>query len=108
MFEIRVQLGLDLDTMPIEDASQSWDEEVSPYRTTARLVLLPQDGLAEAKRTFADDVLSFWAAQSLAARQPSGSLMSAPLKTYQALSRFRHARNQVAKVEPRSVSDVPA
>ncbi|UMY15872.1 hypothetical protein MMB17_14105 [Methylobacterium organophilum] len=64
---------------------------MSPYRTVARLVLPPEDGLAEAKRTFADDVLSLRPAHSLAAQRLPGSLMRARLKTYRALSRFRHA-----------------
>jgi len=34
--------------------------------------------------------------------------MRARLKTYQALSRFRHARNRVPEVEPASIDDVPA
>lgn len=108
VFEIRVQLCLDLNEMPVEDASKRWDEEASPYRTVARLVLPPQDGYAEAKRKYADDVLSFRPAHSLAAHRPLGSLMRARLKTYQALSRFRHERNNVAEVEPNSIDQVPA
>ena len=108
MFEIRVQLCVDLNEMPVEDASKRWDEDVSPYRTVARLVLPPQDGYSAAKRKYADDVLSFRPAHSLAAHRPLGSLMRARLKTYQALSRFRHERNQVSEVEPISIDQVPA
>lgn len=108
VFEIRVQLCVDLNEMPVEDASKRWDEDVSPYRTVARLVLPPQDGYSAAKRKYADDVLSFRPAHSLAAHRPLGSLMRARLKTYQALSRFRHERNQVSEVEPISIDQVPA
>ena len=108
VFEIRVQLCLDLNEMPVEDASKRWDEEASPYRTVARLVLPPQDGYSEARRKYADDVLSFRPAHSLAEHRPMGSLMRARLKTYQALSRFRHERNHVAEVEPTGVDQVPA
>ncbi|ABY31474.1 catalase family protein [Methylorubrum extorquens] len=108
VFDIRVQLCLNLDEMPVEDASKRWDEAQSPYRTVARLVLPPQDALSEARRNYADDVLSFRPAHSLTAHRPLGSLMRARLKTYQALSRFRHARNRVPEVEPASIDDVPA
>lgn len=108
VFEIRAQLCTDLDAMPVEDASKEWDESVSPYRTVARLVLPPQDALSEARTRYADDVLSFRPAHSLAAHRPLGSLMRARLKTYQALSRFRHERNRVAETEPTSVDAVPA
>lgn len=108
VFDIRVQLCLNLEAMPVEDASKRWDEAQSPYRTVARLVLLAQDAFSEARRNYADDVLSFRPAHSLAAHRPLGSLMRARLKTYQALSRFRHARNGVPEVEPASIDDVPA
>ena len=108
VFEIRVQLCTDLDAMPVENASKRWDEAVSPYRTVARLVLPAQDALEAARTRYADDVLSFRPAHSLAAHRPLGSLMRARLKTYQALSRFRHAHNRIAEVEPASIAEVPA
>ena len=108
VFELRAQLCTNLNDMPVEDASKRWDETASPYRTVARIVLPAQDAIAEARRAYADDVLSFRPAHSLAAHRPLGSLMRARLKTYQALSRFRHARNRIAEVEPRSIADVPA
>ncbi len=52
-------------------------------------------------------MLSFRPAHSLAAHRPLGSLMRARLKTYQALSRFRHSRNNVAETEPTSIGEVP-
>lgn len=59
VFEIRVQLSTNLNDMPVEDASKHWDEEASPYRTVAHLVLPAQETLSEARRAYADDVLSF-------------------------------------------------
>ena len=108
VFEIRVQLCLNLDDMPVEDASKRWDEAQSPYRTVARLVLPAQDALSEARRRYADDVLSFRPAHCLAAHRPLGSLMRARLKIDQALSRFRQERNRVPEVEPTSIDQVPA
>ncbi|KQP33375.1 catalase [Methylobacterium sp. Leaf102] len=108
VFEIRVQLCTDLDAMPIEDASKEWSDTKSPYRTVARLVLPVQVADSPARLAYADDVLGFRPAHSLAAHRPLGSLMRARLKTYAALSRFRHERNAVSEVEPRGIADVPA
>ncbi|KQP07177.1 catalase [Methylobacterium sp. Leaf99] len=108
VFEIRVQLCTDLDAMPVEDASKEWSDARSPYRTVARLVLPVQAADSPARLTYADDVLSFRPAHSLAAHRPLGSLMRARLKTYAALSRFRHERNAVRETEPRTVADVQA
>lgn len=107
-FEIRVQLCTNLNDMPIEDASKRWDEDASPYRTVAKLVLPAQDALDTARTRYADDVLSFRPAHSLAAHRPLGSVMRARLKTYQALSRFRHARNRTPEVEPAAIGEIPA
>lgn len=108
VFELRVQLCTNLDDMPVEDASKRWNEAASPYRTVARLVLPAQDARSEARTRYADDVLSFRPAHSLAAHRPLGSLMRARLKTYQALSNFRHGRNQTPETEPTSIDQVPA
>jgi hypothetical protein len=108
VFEIRVQLCTNLNDMPVEDASKRWDEEASPYRTVARLVLPAQDALSEARTRYADDVLSFRPAHSLAEHRPLGSLMRARLKTYRALSRFRHGRNGAPEREPTSLEEIPA
>lgn len=108
VFEIRVRLRLDRDAMPVADAAKEWSEAQSPYRTVARLVLPAQDATSEGRRADADDVLSFRSAHSLAAHRPLGSLMRARLKTYRALSNFRHARNATPEQEPRTLDEVPA
>lgn len=106
-FELRVQLCIDLDKMPVEDASVSWPEDLSPYVPVARLSLPPQDAYSPARQTYFDEVLSFQPAHALAAHQPLGSLMRARLATYQALSKYRHAENTVRHIEPATVDEVP-
>lgn len=41
-FELRVQLAVDPDINPIEDAAREWPEADNPYRRAARLVIAPQ------------------------------------------------------------------
>ncbi len=106
-YELRVQLCSDLAAMPIEDASVAWPESESAYVTVARVTLPAQDAHAPARQAYMDDAMSFRPAHSLAAHRPLGSLMRARLRTYAALSAFRHTRNGVAPQEPGTLADVP-
>jgi hypothetical protein len=106
-FDFRVQLCTDLRRMPVEDASVRWPEAESSYLSVARLTLPKQEAHSPARRAFFDDVLAFRPAHSLEAHRPLGSLMRARLKTYAALSAFRHGRNGVPEREPRSIEEVP-
>ena len=99
-FELRVQLCTDLHAMPVEDASVPWPEDQSPYTTVARISIPAQDAHSPARQAYFNEILSFQPAHALAAHRPLGSLMRARLKTYQALSAYRHARNGQSQVEP--------
>ena len=106
-FEVRAQLCVDLDAMPVEDASKEWSETESPYLAVARIVLPPQDAYGPARQAFMDDVMSFRPAHSLDAHRPLGSLMRARLKTYPRLSAFRHDRNGLEQREPAGLDEIP-
>lgn len=106
-FELRVQLCTNLSTMPIEDATVEWPEEESAYVAVARLTFPAQAAHSEPRAAYFNDVLSFRPAYSLAAHRPLGSIMRARLKTYQALSAFRHGHNQVQQVNPVDLAQVP-
>ena len=56
--------------------------------------------LVYVRRPLFDEILSFQPAHALAAHRSLGSLMRARLKTYQALSAYRHAQNRQHQVEP--------
>lgn len=58
-YELRVQLLTDLTTMPIEDASVEWPQNLSPYRTVATITLPVQDSFSNERRVYAEDVM-FW------------------------------------------------
>ena len=53
IWDVKVQLCVDPEMMPIEDASVEWPEELSPYITVARLVAAPQDANSAARRLYA-------------------------------------------------------
>jgi hypothetical protein len=107
VFEFRVQLCTDLDTMPVEDASVRWPEDRSPYVTVAVLRFPPQDALSERRLLFVEEVLAFRPSHALLEHRPLGSLMRARLQVYTSLSAFRHANNGEAEQEPAEIAAVP-
>ena len=107
VFELRVQLCTDLDSMPIEDASVRWPEQHSPYVAVATLTLPRQEALPPARVRFVEDRMSFRPSHSLEAHRPLGSLMRARLQVYSALAAFRMKRDGVVAVEPATLEAVP-
>jgi hypothetical protein len=107
-YELRAQLCVDVDRMPIEDASVRWPEELSPHRRVAVLHLPAQDPYSDARRRYADDVLSFSPWHALEAHRPLGSIMRSRRMAYAGSSNFRHTVNGVQKREPSSIEELPA
>ncbi len=107
-YELRAQLCTDLGRMPVEDASVVWPEALSPHQAVATLTLPRQDVRSPARRVYGDDVLSFNPWHCVEAHRPLGSIMRVRRHAYEASSRFRHEMNLAPRVEPRSVSDIPA
>lgn len=99
VFDFSVQLQLDADTMPIEDPGVTWDEAVSPFRKLATLEIPAQVFDTPARREFGDN-LSFNPWRCLAEHRPLGGISRARRQVYQALSVFRHERNQAPRSEP--------
>jgi hypothetical protein len=58
-YEVRVQLGTDLESMLGKDAAINWPLDQSSYQVVGKLVLPAQDAFCPARRVFADDVLTF-------------------------------------------------
>ncbi len=82
--------------MPIEDASQQWDEAKSPVLKVATLHL-PTQKFRSDKRALLAEALSFSPAHAVPAHAPLGGLNRARRKIYAALSRFRHQRDKRAE-----------
>lgn len=106
VFELRVQLCRDLETMPIEDASAVWDEEQSPFVTVATLRVPPQETWTYERSTAMDDGLRFSIWTGLAAHQPLGQVNRARKAPYQASSDFRARVNGCPIHEPDRVPEV--
>jgi hypothetical protein len=107
-WELRAQLCVDLDAMPVEDASKLWPESLSPYVTVARIVVAPQVAWSEARSAAVDDGMSFSPWHGLAAHQPMGSINRLRRRAYEASARFRAARHGKRIIEPRALEGVLA
>lgn len=106
-WEVRVQLCVDLDTMPIEDASAAWPEDKSPYVTVARITVGPQDTWSDARIAAVDEGVAFSPWNGLAAHRPLGSVMRARREAYKRSAAYRATQNGVAVGQPRDASDLP-
>jgi hypothetical protein len=106
-YEVRAQLCVDVGKMPIEDASVLWPQELSPHHRVAVLHLPAQDPYSDARRRYADDVLSFSPWHALEAHRPLGSIMRSRRVAYPRSSGFRHTVNGVQEREPSSIDELP-
>ncbi len=100
VWELRVQLRTDEERMPVEDASVLWPEELSPYRTVARITVPPQTAWSEERSRAGDDRLAFSPWHGLAAHRPLGSIMRARRIAYDRSAGFRMERNGCPMQEP--------
>jgi hypothetical protein len=105
-WKLRAQLCVDIDEMPVEDASVAWPEEKSAYRTIARLVVPRQQAWIDASSESLDERLSFTPWHALAAHRPLGSVMRARREVYRAMAAYRAEQNGTVVAEPESADEL--
>ena len=103
VWEVKVQLCTNLDTMPVENAAKVWPEDESPYVTVGRITAAPQSTWNEAKAKAVDEGYSFSPWHGLAAHRPLGSIMRVRKAAYEAGAKFRGAHEGRSILEPRSI-----
>ncbi len=106
-WEIRVQLGVDLDQTPIEDASVVWPEDLSPYVAVARIEVPPQAAWNDTLSRQMDDALLFSPWQALAAHRPLGGIMRARQPAYEMSGEFRSRHNGCPLHHPQPQAPLP-
>ena len=106
-WDLRVQFCTDLKTMPIEDASKVWPEDVSPFVSVARVRVDPQTAWSEERSKAVDDQMSFSPWHGLAAHRPLGSVNRVRKLVYEIAARFRAERDGVCIAEPRNLDGLP-
>ena len=89
----QVQLQTDPDSMPIEDASVEWPEDVSPYVTVARITLPVQQVTNDQALSNCEQML-FNPWNALPEHQPLGGINRVRKSVYSEIGKFRTQQNQ--------------
>ena len=95
-WELRVQLCIDVDRMPIEDATMHWPETHSPYIAVAQIHVPRQPAWTPELTPAQEDALFFSPWHGLAAHRPLGSINRVRKAAYEASGHARAERNGVA------------
>jgi hypothetical protein len=106
-WEVRVQLCVDLTSMPIEDSSVPWSQVISPYLPVARIRVPRQLAWSEARSRAIDDGMAFSPWHGIAAHRPIGSVMRVRKVAYEVSAKFRAERNGRQMMEPDNLHDLP-
>ncbi|NML08006.1 catalase family protein [Sphingomonas sp. G-3-2-10] len=106
VWELRVQLCTDLGTMPVEDSTVAWDEDVSPFRTVATLSVEPQRAWIYGESEKEENELAFAPWHGLAAHQPLGGINRARRGPYKFSADYRAKFNGCPIHESRVLADV--
>jgi hypothetical protein len=105
-WELRVQLNRDLDAMPVEDPTQEWKEDDSPFQTVATLEVPPQASWVHGESDAKDDRLSYSIWHGLQAHQPLGGVNRARRDPYSFSAEYRGRVNGCPMHEPKSVAEL--
>lgn len=106
-WELRVQLCVDLETMPVEDPTVLWDEKASPFVTVATFTAAPQTSWRNGASQSEEDLLSYSPWHGLAAHQPLGAINRARREVYDYSADFRAGVNQCPVHAIKMLEDLP-
>lgn len=93
LWDFKVQLLTNSDTMPIEDSSVRWPEDESQFYTVAQLTCPPQPGWCESNSPALDERLAFSVWRGLAAHKPMGSINRVRQSAYKTSAHYRGQLN---------------
>jgi len=99
-WELRAQLCMDIESMPINDPTKDWDVGQSPFMPVARLTAAPQIAWSQERSTAIDDGMGFSPWHGIEAHRPLGALMRMRKLAYARSQQFRSERNRVPVREP--------
>jgi hypothetical protein len=98
-WELRVQLNVDVEKMPIEDASVEWPQELSPFIAVARVRLAPQTSW-DASLEKLEDEIAYDQWNCLVEHRPLGSVNRARRQVMATSREFRSEFNRCPIHEP--------
>jgi hypothetical protein len=98
-FLFMVQRQTDPATMPIDDSTILWSEELAPFVEVASITILPQRFDSPGQQAFCEN-LSYTPWHALPVHQPLGTINRIRRVVYDATSSLRHRLNGVPRREP--------
>jgi len=98
-FLFMVQRQTDPATMPIDDSTVVWSEDLSPFVKVASITIPPQRFDSPEQQAFCEN-LSYTPWHALPAHQPLGTINRVRRVVYDATSSLRHRLNGVPRREP--------
>lgn len=99
-FDFYIQQFVNETKTPIEDAGVEWKEKDSPFIKVAEIEIPTQDFNTTERFELAEQ-FSFSPANSLKTHQPIGGINRARIEIYNALSKYRHKRDNKRLIEPK-------
>jgi hypothetical protein len=103
-FDLQVQLCANLETMPVNDLTVDWPENVSPFVTVGR-VHIPQQEVADPTNADAADALAFNQWRVTEDHRPLGEIMQVR-QIYSSSAKVRRLLNHQSQTEPTSPESV--
>jgi hypothetical protein len=97
--ELAVQIQKDAVSMPIEDASVTWDPQLSPFVSVGKILIRNQPFLSEKRQEFCENV-SFSPWHTLPEHRPLGGLNRVRKLVYEHSQTYRHKLNNQSITEP--------
>lgn len=107
-WDLCAQLCADLDTMPVEDPTVPWNEELSPFSPVATFAAGPQRAWVHPTSERHEDMLSFSPWHGLAAHRPLGAINRVRQQVYAFSAGYRAERNGCPLHQVRRLDDLPA
>lgn len=99
--ELMVQVQIDSQKMPVENAMVTWSEELSPFVPVARMII-PQQSFGSRKRQEFCQHVSFNPWHTLSEHRPLGGLNRVRKLVYEHSQGHRHSLNNKASFEPQA------
>jgi catalase len=94
-----LQRQVDAEKMPIEDATELWDEKLSPFVQVATLTIPRQEFTSPKQAEFCENLtINPW--RTHPDHRPLGGVNRMRLSNYQLSNEIRHELNRVAPAEP--------
>jgi hypothetical protein len=108
VWHLNAQICTDLATMPIEDPTIAWDEELAPFERVATLTIPPQLTWTHGSSDHLDQRLAFSAWNGLADHRPLGAINRVRKHAYRMSSEYRAAFNHCPVHETAAFDLLPA